>query len=149
MSPPPPVKGVGGRSNFDPSRPLYTQDTSFSVKSSLTAVCQGVQTLSTDIFAPRCDRAAHTPTGEMEGKQKWYVVSVILSVWTFFLFLWMSLKRTLKSWSKMCTAVTIAAQPPLITLVENVYCSDCSSTQATVFVSALGPKIVCAVTKGL
>ena len=47
-------KDVGCRSNFDPSRPLYTQDTSFSVKSSLTAVCQGVQfkTLSTDIFAP-------------------------------------------------------------------------------------------------
>ena len=43
-------KDVGCRSNFDPSRPLYTQDTSFSVKSSLTAVCQGVQTLSTDIF---------------------------------------------------------------------------------------------------
>ena len=42
---------VGCRSNFDPSRPLYTQDTSFSVKSSLTAICQGVQTLSTDIFA--------------------------------------------------------------------------------------------------
>ena len=47
---------VGCRSNFDPSRPLYTQDTSFSVKSSLTAVCQGVQTLSTDIFA--CERSA-------------------------------------------------------------------------------------------
>ena len=46
-------KDVGCRSNFDPSRPLYTQDTSFSVKSSLTAVCQGVQTLSTDIFAIR------------------------------------------------------------------------------------------------
>ena len=44
------AKDVGCRSNFDPSRPLYTQDTSFSVKSSLTAVCQGVQTLSTDIF---------------------------------------------------------------------------------------------------
>ena len=44
-------KDVGCRSNFDPSRPLYTQDTSFSVKSSLTAVRQGVQTLSTDIFA--------------------------------------------------------------------------------------------------
>ena len=43
-------KDVGCRSNFDPSRPLYTQDTSFSVNSSLTAVCQGVQTLSTDIF---------------------------------------------------------------------------------------------------
>jgi len=51
------TKDVGCRSNFDPSRPLYTQDTSFSVKSSLTAVCQGVQTLSTDMFA--CDR--HTP----------------------------------------------------------------------------------------
>ena len=48
----PQAKDVGCRSNFDPSRPLYTQDTSFSVKSSLTAVCQGVQTLSTDIFAP-------------------------------------------------------------------------------------------------
>ena len=47
-------KHVGRRSNFDPSRPLYTQDTSFSVKSSLTVVCQGVQTLSTDIFARRC-----------------------------------------------------------------------------------------------
>ena len=47
----PSTKDVGCRSNFDPSRPLYTQDTSFSVKSSLTAVCQGVQTLSTDIFA--------------------------------------------------------------------------------------------------
>ena len=44
------TKDVGCRSNFDPSRPRYTQDTSFSVKSSLTAVCQGVQTLSTDIF---------------------------------------------------------------------------------------------------
>ena len=51
------TKDVGCRSNFDPSRPLYTQDTGFSVKSSLTAVCQGVQTLSTDMFA--CDR--HTP----------------------------------------------------------------------------------------
>ena len=44
------IKDVGCRSNFDRSRPLYTQDTSFSVKSSLMAVCQGVQTLSTDIF---------------------------------------------------------------------------------------------------
>ena len=43
-------KDVGCRSNFDPSRPLHAQDTSFSVKSFLTAVCQGVQTLSTDIF---------------------------------------------------------------------------------------------------
>ena len=43
-------KDVGCRSNFNPSGPLYTQDTSFSVKSSLTAVCHGVQTLSTDIF---------------------------------------------------------------------------------------------------
>ena len=38
--------------SVDPSRPLCTQDTSFSVKSSLTAVRQGVQTLSTDIFDP-------------------------------------------------------------------------------------------------
>ena len=34
-------KDVGCRSNFDPSRPLYAQDTSFSVKSSLMAVRQG------------------------------------------------------------------------------------------------------------
>ena len=33
----PSCKDVGCRSNFDPSRPFYTQDTSFSVKSSLTA----------------------------------------------------------------------------------------------------------------
>ena len=44
-------KGVGCRSNFDPSRLLYTQDTSFSVKSSLTAVRQGAKVPSSDIFA--------------------------------------------------------------------------------------------------
>ena len=49
-------KDVGCRSNFDPSRPLHTQETSFSVKSSLTAVCQWVQTLSTDIFATKYTR---------------------------------------------------------------------------------------------
>ena len=43
-------KDVGCRSNFDPSRPLYTQDTSFSVKSSLTAVRQGAKVPSSDIF---------------------------------------------------------------------------------------------------
>ena len=43
-------KDVGCRSNFDPSRPLYTQDTSFSVKSSLTAVRQGTKVPSSDIF---------------------------------------------------------------------------------------------------
>ena len=45
-----PSKDVGCRSNFDPSRPLYTQDTSFSVKSSLTAVRQGAKVPSSDIF---------------------------------------------------------------------------------------------------
>ena len=45
------TKDVGCRSNFDPSRPLYTQDTSFSVKSSLTAVRQGAKVPSSDIFA--------------------------------------------------------------------------------------------------
>ena len=44
-------KDVGCRSNFDPSRPLYTQDTSFSVKSSLTVVRQGAKVPSSDIFA--------------------------------------------------------------------------------------------------
>ena len=48
---PPELKDVGCRSNFDPSRPLYTQDTSFSVKSSLTAVRQGAKVPSSDIFA--------------------------------------------------------------------------------------------------
>ena len=43
-------KDVGCRSNFDPSRPLYAQDTSFSVKSSLTAVRQGAKVPSSDIF---------------------------------------------------------------------------------------------------
>ena len=43
-------KDVGCRSNFDPSRPLYTQDTSFGVKSSLTAVRQGAKVPSSDIF---------------------------------------------------------------------------------------------------
>ena len=54
------AKDVGCRSNFDPSRPLYAQDTSFSVKSSLTAVRQGAKVPSSDIFAPRCvPRANH------------------------------------------------------------------------------------------
>ena len=44
-------KYVGCLSNFDPSTPLYTQDTSFSVKSSLTAVRQGAKVPSSDIFA--------------------------------------------------------------------------------------------------
>ena len=44
------TKDVGCRSNFDPSRPLYTQDTSFSVKSSLTAVREGAKVPSSDIF---------------------------------------------------------------------------------------------------
>ena len=43
-------KDVGCRSNFDPSRPLYTLDTSFSVKSCLTAVRQGAKVPSSDIF---------------------------------------------------------------------------------------------------
>ena len=46
-------KDVGCRSNFDPSRPLYTQDTSFSVKSSLTAVRQGAKVPSSDNFVIR------------------------------------------------------------------------------------------------
>ena len=66
------VKDVGSRSKFDPSRPLDTQDTSLSVKSSLTAVRQGAKVPSSEAKVPSSDIFALCGVDEI------YFVSIIV-----------------------------------------------------------------------